>query len=544
MGNIKRWADVRPSADLAHKYHGLGFWRDTTPAADLQRWARETPDAVAITAYSAGSGVRQMTYREYADQVDRVVTVLADLGVGPGQVVAVQLPSRWELNAVVLACARLGATVAPVMPAVRARELERILARLEPVTYVTTEEWGGYKYSAVLSDIADRLPAVKHRIIVGGRIRPGEIDLARAMERADPSETGTVDAAEDPDRVSIVLFTSGTTGNPKAALHTFNTFYGGYNPLVERMGLTSADVMYIPHALAHVAGQIEGNMLPLYVGAEALLIDTWDPDTVVGLLAEYRATTFVGAPFFVDGITEAVRRRHQKLPSLRQVITGSTVVPASLPGTVSDVLGVTLRDTWGMTEVGLVTLTSADQDPPDWAARSIGTPNEGLEIELRFDGEISPQRPARMFVRGPSVCLATMGRDTGALDVLAERDNCWYDTGDLAIPDGRGGIRVVGRSADRIGGLTMIPAADVEDALREHPDIVDAALVGCGPGNQLACAVVVSPKPLTLQEVRAYLDSIAMTETYQPVRLELVEQLPRNSMGKVDKHYLRTWLGR
>jgi cyclohexanecarboxylate-CoA ligase len=484
-----------------------------------------------------------MTYREYADQVKRVIAVLADLEVGPGQVVAVQLPSRWELNAVVLACARLGATVAPVMPAVRARELERILARLEPVAYVTTEEWGGYKYSAVLSDVADRLPAVKHRIIVGGRIRPGEIDLARAMEQANPGETGTGDAAEDPDRVSIVLFTSGTTGNPKAALHTFNTFYGGYKPSVERMGLTSADVMYIPHALAHVAGQVEGNMLPLYVGAEALLIDTWDPDTVVGLLAEYRATTFVGAPFFVDGIIEAVRRRHQKLSSLRQVITGSTVVPASLPGTVSHVLGVTLRDTWGMTEVGLVTLTSADQDPPDWAARSIGTPNEGLEIELRSDGDISPEHPARMFVRGPSVCLATMGRDTGVLDVLAERDDRWYDTGDLAIPDGRGGTRVVGRAADRIGALTMIPAADVEDALQGHPDIVDAALVACGPGNQLACAVVVSPKPLTLQEVRAYLDSIAMTETYQPVRLELVEQLPRNSMGKVDKHYLRTWLG-
>lgn len=89
----------------------------------------------------------------------------------------------------------------------------------------------------------------------------------------------------------------------------------------------------------------------------------------------------------------------------------------------------------------------------------------------------------------------------------------------------------------------MIPVADVEDALREHPDIVDAALVGYGAGNQLACAVVVSRKPQTLEEVRAYLDSIAMTETYQPARLELVEQLPRNSMGKVDKHHLRTWLG-
>jgi len=88
----------------------------------------------------------------------------------------------------------------------------------------------------------------------------------------------------------------------------------------------------------------------------------------------------------------------------------------------------------------------------------------------------------------------------------------------------------------------MIPAADVEDALRRHPDITDAALVGYGPGNELACAVVVSRKPLTLQEVRAYLDSIQMTEWYQPRRLEIVDQLPRNNVGKVSKHVLRSRL--
>jgi cyclohexanecarboxylate-CoA ligase len=538
----KRWADVRPAADLARKYRGLGLWRDSTPATDLQRWAGETPDAVAVTAHTA-SGVRRLTYREYADQVDRVTAVLAGLGVGPGQVLAVQLPNWWQLNAVVLACARLGATVAPVMTTIRARELERILSRLEPVAYVTTEAWNGYQHSAVLAAIADRLPAVKHRIIVGGRVAHGEIDLAKRMGQANPREVRTGDAAEDPDGVSMILFTSGTTGNPKAALHSFNTFHAGYVPWAGRRGLTFADVMYIPHALAHVAGQVEANMLPLYLGSEALLIDTWDPDTVVDLIAEYGTTTVVGAPFYLDGITEAVTRRKQQLPGLRQVITGATVVPASLPGVVSDTFGITLQATWGMTEVGLATLTSAGQDPPDWAARSIGTPHEAVEIELRSNGETSPQNPSRMFVRGASACLATVGRDSGEIDVLADRDDGWYDTGDLAIPDGRGGTRVVGRAADRIGGLYMIPAADVEDALREHPDVTDAALVGYGPGSQLACAVVASRKPLTLEEVRAYLNGIGMTEAYQPVRLELVEKLPRNSMGKVDKHHLRTWLG-
>jgi cyclohexanecarboxylate-CoA ligase len=263
----------------------------------------------------------------------------------------------------------------------------------------------------------------------------------------------------------------------------------------------------------------------------------------VSLLAEYGATTYVGAPVFLDGIMEAAGRQNLKLPRFRQIVTGSTVVPASLPAAISDALGVTAQAAWGMTETGLVTLTSADEDPPDWAARSIGRPVEGLGIQLRSDGEISPEHPAEMFVRGPSVCLATVAGGTGELDVLAERDGGWYDTGDLAISDGRGGTRVVGRAADRIGGMFMIPVSDVEDALRGHPGIVDAALVGYGQGNELACAVVVGRKPLTLEEVREYLDSIAMTEMYQPARLELIDQLPRNAMGKVDKHRLRTWLG-
>jgi AMP-binding enzyme len=222
MGSTEPWVDVRPSASLARRYRDLGLWRDVTPAADLRFWARETPDAVAITAHVAGAEIVRMTYRDYADQVERVATVLAGLGVGPGDVVALQLPNWWQVNAVVLACARLGAVVAPVVTTVRARELELMLSRLQPVACVTTEVWDGYKHSAALATIAARVPSLRHRLIVGGRTEPGEIDLTRASELVTPGEFIAGDAAEEPDRVSIVLFTSGTTGSPRAVLHSFD----------------------------------------------------------------------------------------------------------------------------------------------------------------------------------------------------------------------------------------------------------------------------------------------------------------------------------
>jgi cyclohexanecarboxylate-CoA ligase len=445
MANTGSWIDVRPSADLARRYRELGFWREVTPAADLWRWAWETPDAVAITAHRVGSGIQRMTYREYADQVDRVTTVLGELGIGPGNVVTAQLPNWWQLNAVVLACARLGAIVAPVVTTVRGPELELQMARLKPVAYVTTETWDGYPHSAVLASIADRLPSVQHRVIVGGRVAPGEIDFERRVEEADAAGPGTDCPAEDPDRISVVLFTSGTTGTPKAVLHSFNTFYAPCRSVALGNGLSSADVLYTPHALGHVLAQHVANMLPLYLGAQAVFADTWDPERAVRLLARYGVTYAVGAPVYLEAIARATRRQDQRPPRLRRVCATATTIPAGLVGTVSDDLGVTLQNALGMTELGPASMTSPGQDPPDWAAHSVGRPFECVEVDLRSGGEVSAHDPARLFVCGPSTCLATMPRDGGQLNVLAENDDSWYETGDLAIPDGRGGLRLIGR---------------------------------------------------------------------------------------------------
>jgi cyclohexanecarboxylate-CoA ligase len=465
MRDTKSWADVRPSADLARKYRKLGFCRDATPPADLRRWARETPDAVAITAHTAAAGTQRMTYREYAARVERVTAVLAELGIGPGDVVVIQLPNWWQLNAVVLACARLGAIAAPVVTTIRARELELMLARLAPVAYVTTAAWDGYEHAAALAFIADRLPDIKHRIIAGGRAEVGEIDLDQRIEQVPASTLRIIrqadDSAEDPDRVSIVLFTSGTTGAPKAVLHSFNTIYASYRFTGARAGLSSSDVLYTPHATGHVLGLHMANMLPLYLGAQALISDTWSPEASADLMAEHGVTFVTGAPVFIEAIAGAARRQGVRLPRLRHVNATGTTVPASLVAAASDGLGRVLETGWAMTETGAASLTSADEDPPDWAAHSIGRPFPCMEVDLRSDGEISTQNPGRLFVRGANVCLATMPRDGGEVTVFADgEDGAWYDTGDLVVPDERDGLRMVGRTADP--GLAVLTKRQLE----------------------------------------------------------------------------------
>jgi cyclohexanecarboxylate-CoA ligase len=198
-----------------------------------------------------------------------------------------------------------------------------------------------------------------------------------------------------------------------------------------------------------------------------------------------------------------------------------------------------------MTEVGCATMTRAE-DPVDWTLYSDGRPFPSYELDVRSDDPVTAVQPGRLFVRGPAVCLGTLHGDDNALTVTREHDDGWYDTGDLVTWDDRGGIRLRGRVSDRVGGAFMIPIADVEDLLREHPAVDDVAVIGYPDQHdgELACAVITvkGDTPPTLAELRGHLTDQGMTQWYLPARLELLDELPRNSNGKVQKHLLRLWL--
>jgi cyclohexanecarboxylate-CoA ligase len=536
---------LRPGNEQVRKYRDLGLWRDESPPSDLRRWARETPDAIAVTAQRGDSGILHLTYAEYATQVERFAGVLRALGVGPGQAVAIQLPNWWQVNALVLGCARLGATAATIAPSVRPRELQRMLARLGSPVCVTVDGWAGFDHAAALAEIAPQLPHVRHQVVLGERVGTGQVDLERLLEQCSPAVHGDdVDtSAEDPDSVGIVLFTSGTTGQPKGVLLTHNQWYAGLSQTGLHDDVSNADVTFTPHVLTHAAGLAYGNLLALQSGGRAVMTDSWQSESGMSLVEETGVTYFVGHPSYVSALVSEAKERNTWLPALRVVVAGGGSIPVKLGVDVYDTFGVVMQGGWAMTEVAAPVRTDPKLDPPDWSAHSDGRPNLALEIDLRGAGDvISRERPAELFVRGAGVALATVDRETGEVVVLGEHDESWYDTGDLAVPDGRGGIRVVGRAVDRIGVGWMIPAADVEDALRGHPDIDDAALVGYGENGDKPCAVVVARGVLTIEQVRDYLDAITMTEWYQPTRLERVPALPRTSTGKVQKELLRRWL--
>ncbi|MEV6368879.1 AMP-binding protein [Micromonospora musae] len=543
-------SQLRPAEETIRRHRESGVWRDGGPLGDLRRWRDETPDAVALIPYRDGTPARRLTYAEYAHHVERFAGALHELGVRPGDVVAIQLPNLWQINALMLACARLGATIAPVLTTIRARELERILARVGAVVCVTVDSWAGYDHAATLAELAPRLPALRHRVVLGESVRDGEVDFVRHFQETPWERRHPVsldEATEDPYRAALVLFTSGTSGEPKGILHSFNTVYAGISAIVAEERIGADDVLFIPHAFAFVGGLLYGVTMPLLAGAASVVLDTWSAEVALPLLAETGTTAMFAAPTYFFDLIAAAREGSRTLPALRLAVTGATTIPGRLVTETPGVLGVPMRALWGMTEVTAQTWTRADQ-PADWGTLSDGRPGPGLEVDLRATGEITREQPARLFVRGAGVCLATMGRDSGELRLLAEQDDGWYDTGDLAIADGAGGIRIIGRVADRISsrGRAMIPVNDVETELLNHPAVGDVAVVGyrADDGYEDPCAVLVarSTPPPTLAELREHLTRRGMTQWYQPTRLELVDALPRNSAGKVRKELLRRWL--
>lgn len=542
-------ADLSAYSEQARAYRANGWWRDQTFLDDLVRWALVRPDAPALVTGRAGQDAGQvLSYLELDQHVRRFAGALSALGVTAGDVVAVQLPDWWETAALLLACMRIGAIAQPMVPELRERELARLLGRTAAKVCVVPDRWAGFEHASALAEMAPRLPALRHRVVVGDAAGTGAIEFTDHFLGADVPADSTAWPVLDPDQVCLVLFTSGSTGEAKGVLHSFNTIYAGTQGITKLATAADPDNdrAAITARITHIAGPLWSLFGTLLTGGAGVYQDSPDPDRMLDLVDRAGVTRLLTSPHRLPLLVDAQRRRPRRLASLHTIATGGSPVPPGLVATVQEVFGTSLRAVWGMTEVVVGTIVGAD-DPPGWSAHSDGRALPGLELDVQIpagadrDGAGSAADTGELRVRGASLCLGVVTGDLGQAVPTSGRD--WFSTGDLARLDGRGGIRIVGRVVDRVigGNGFMIPVRDVEDELLRHPKVADVAIV-CADDSVIAdvCAVVVpsGPRP-TLDELTEHLRQCGMTELYHPSRVEFVAELPRNHLGKVRKYQLR-----
>ena len=535
-------ADTNSLAARGQAMRAAGYWIDRTMDEFLVESIRLDPDKTVIVAHRVDRGAaRRVSYRELGDMVARAAGALRAMGVVPGDVVSVQLPNWWEFVVTAFACGRIGAVVNPLMPIFRERELRYMLGFAQSKVLIVPQMYRGFDHAAMATGLRVELPNLRHIVVVDGD--PKNSFDHRMLQCAAPvaCSEDRASAALQPDDVSVMVFTSGTTGDPKGVMHSSNTLLACLNALRGRFGLAPDDVLLCATPVGHMTGYAAVMMLAIRLGGTMVLQDVWDGARGVALMAEEGVTyTAASTPFLTD-ICDAVATGAPRPRRLRSFLCGGAPIPPMLIERAARELDLAVCSLWGMTEALSGTLTEP-QRAAEKSSTTDGRPLEGMEVLVAdADGQPLPVgQTGRLLVRGAQLFLGYFKRP----DLTTYDADGWFDTGDLAYMDQEGYIRINGRTKDvLIRGGENVPIFEIESLLVAHPAVAAAAVVGY-PDRRLgerACAFVVL-KPgasFDLAALQEHMAQSQVTKQYWPERVRVVLELPRTPTGKIQKFRLR-----
>jgi long-chain acyl-CoA synthetase len=465
-------------------------------------------------------GARGSTsYAELRGLVGRMGTLLADAGVVAGDRVGVAAPNDEAFVVAYLGALHVGALVVPLNPAAPPAELERDVASVEP-RLVLADGTGIAMCSAAGMNVQaidlDALPA-------------GE---APKVDRAD-------------DDVAVLLFTSGTAGAPKAAMLTHGNLTANIRQVLDHPGLrlSDADVSLGALPFFHVFGLNVVLGVGLAAGGTIALLDRFDPGRAAQLIREHGITIVAGVPTMYSawlalGDDEADA---DAFSSVRLAVSGAAALSEEVADAFGERFGVVVHQGYGLTEASpIVTSTAVGTGMP--RPGSIGPPLPGVEVRIvDVDGaDALLGDPGELLVRGPNVFPGYWHDDEATARAL---EGGWLHTGDVAVVEESGDLHLVDRAKDLVivSGFNVYPV-EVEDVLREHPSVADAAVVG-EPNPRTGEAVVAYVVPASGGEIDegalAAHAAHALARYKCPSRYEVVAELPRTLVGKVLRRELR-----
>ena len=496
----------------------------------LAEQAARRPDATAVVDRE-----RRVTYGWLDGLVARVAGGLQEMDVGAGDVVSSQLPNWLESVVLALAANRLGAVHNPLSPILGARELRFVLGQAQSVVLVVPERFRGVDHATVAARLRPELPALREVVVLAG-----DDDLALLGSGTSAPVGARVD---DEREATFLLYTSGTTADPKGVLHSDATLLAEGTAMARHYGLTPDDVFVMPSPVSHVSGLLYGVLIPVLVGGTAVLMDVWDPTQFLELVQREGGTFSAGATPFLQGVADHPDLDRFDHSSLRLFPCGGANVPPDLIRRAIARLGVRTGRGYGSTEMPSATSSAGADDPDEKRAETDGRPIAANQVQVR-DGagrDLPTGQEGEIWVNGPERFLGYRDPD---LDAGVFDGEGFFRTGDLGVLDGDGYLTVTGRLKDVVvRSGEKLSAKEIEDLLFEHPKVQAVAVVPVADPDvgERACAVVVPRQPAdppTLEELNAFLAAKELSRRKLPERLAVVDQLPTTASGKVQKHLL------
>jgi fatty-acyl-CoA synthase len=525
-------------------------WEPLTIAQQLERTAAAFAEREALIAPE-----RRLTWGEVREEARGFARALAAGGVGNGDHVAIWLPNQLEWVLGWFATAYVGAVVVPLNSRYKVDEVSYILRQSDSKLLLMREEFLGIDFAGMLDRLAppaqgsrdtSEFPELDSIVMLGRPIdgvRPFEEFLAAGAE-LDDAELDRRSAAVQHDQPTIIVYTSGTTGHPKGAVHT-HLILRNECSIAEWLDIGPESRILGHMPFFHVAGGFSGILPALISGGALVLMDHWDVDAALRLIEEERITSFSGIPTHFIDLLNHPRLEQSDTSSLHSGwIGGASNPPEVIDGAISRLGMDRILPVYGMTETTSVTTFPRPDDPREVILSGKGVPVSDFElkvVDLDSGEELDHGQEGEVCVRGHCV-MQDYYRNPEATAAAIDKDG-WFHTGDLGVLDERGYLGITGRKTDMfiVGGANAYPA-EIELALSEHPDIVQGYVVGAPDPRlgEVGFAFVQrrAGAEVTEEDVRRFCRE-RLANFKVPRYVRFVDDLPITATGKIQRFRLQ-----
>ncbi|MEW5914494.1 MAG: AMP-binding protein [Thermodesulfobacteriota bacterium] len=532
---------TRYTQEMFDEYFANGMWTQDTTSGLWAKNAAQFPDKEAFIDQE-----RRFTWRQLEDLSDTLAWNLIELGLQREEFIFILLPNWVESYIMRCACEKAGILCGTALMTLREREIEFILQSCDAVGMVVPDRFRSFNFCEALGEMRPRLPRLRHLFHVGPATPAGALSVQEMMERPGKLR-GRQDLFEErryrPTEVSVIGFTSGTTGLPKGAEHIVAGRMAMARGYGEPARVCEQDiVLNIISPVAGLASAFCFNGTATLVGAKVVLSDIWSPEETFRLIQEEKASILLAVPAQLAQIVNSPRRHDFDCSSLRAIYTSTAPLTYELATKVEELFKAPCINLYGQIDGGFIAAPSID-DPPEVRRGTLGRPHRFTKVWVLDDdgNQVAAGEKGELVYTGPSTgggYYRNLEATLQVWGVLGPEGRC--HSGDLVRVDPQGNLIMVGRKKDMIirGGQNIYPA-EIEALLLTHPQVQAVAIVSMPDPvmGEKACAYV-QPMPgqsFSFKEMISFLKSKKIAPYKLPERLEIRQELPLKGRQKINK---------